>query len=107
MYQAKAIIFGIFIHSGMGITFFTLSTDGKCAKIHTNFLFRSFSLRWKRNQKIKPTVSAATQARTVGTAPARSTMASCVGTHRMRPHASSGLRAGQQPTGFGRKEISW
>ena len=64
MYQAKAIIFGIFIHSGMGITFFTLSTDGKCAKIHTNFLFRSFSLRWKRNQKIKPTVSAATQART-------------------------------------------
>ena len=64
MYRAKAILFGIFIHSGMGITFFTLSTDGKCAKIHTNFLFRSFSLRWKRNQKIKPTVSAAAQART-------------------------------------------
>ena len=93
MYRAKAIIFGIFIHSGMGITFLPL-------------LFQ----RWKSNQKIFTDGKChrtGPYAPTVGPALARSTMASCVGTHRMRPHASSGLRAGQQPTGFGRKEISW
>jgi hypothetical protein len=49
----------------------------KSAKDQANFLFCSFSLRWKRNQKIKPTVSAA--------APSRSPQPSA-----LPPHASSG-----------------
>ena len=89
---------------GLADFFFALSRDGKCAKILTNFLFRfpmmEKSAKDQANGKCSRT--SPSPPKTVGPAPARSTMASCVETHRMRLHASSGLRAGQRPAGLDR-----